>query len=347
MINLTYWVLAILMFGLVIILHELGHFWSARLTGVNVMEFAVGFGPKLWSRKARSGITYSLRALPIGGYCRYVADDEDGVPDREDAYAKQKIWKRVAIALAGPFMNMLTAFLVLFVIYFALVGLPVPINTVGTVLPGLPAEMAGLQVGDKIVSVNGAPVQTTDEISRIIDAAKGEPLDFIVDREGIQTGLRVQPAWQEAEGRFMIGIIYQNAMVKYKPIKSLEVAYLMTADMASTIFDALKKLIFEREGADQLTGPIGTVTLIKEQTESGGLLTYLSLMAMISVNLGLFNLLPVPGLDGSKLIFLTIEKIRGKRMDPNKEGLVLLIGFGLMMVLMVVVMYQDIVRLLQ
>ncbi len=344
--NIGYWLLAILMFGLVILIHELGHFWAARLTGVHVMEFAVGFGPPLWKRKAKSGVVYSVRALPLGGYCRFAADDEPDI-DPKDAYYEQKVWKRVAISLAGPAANLLTALLILFFLFFILAGVPQAQRVIGAITPGMPAETAGLQVGDTIQAVNGEPARSVEEISAMITAAGENPVVLSVLRDGKEITLSMEPVWVEAEKRAMIGIQYAVTRTKYLLGPSLSGSWLTTVDMGTSIFRSLRDIIVGDIGMDQLAGPIGTVTIIKEQTEEGGLLSYLSMAAMISVNLALFNLLPIPGLDGSKLVFLTIEKIRGKRMNPNKEGAVLMAGFALMMVLMVVIMYKDIVRLFQ
>lgn len=347
MLDLTYWLLAIVLFGMVILLHELGHFWAARLTGVRVMEFAVGFGPKLFARRAKSGVTYSVRALPLGGYCRFVADDEEGVPE-EDAYYRTKIWKRVTIALAGPVMNYITAIVLVFLLFFA-IGLPV-IPVVRSLIPGLPAETAGMLLGDRITEIGGQQVYHADVTAAIAEATAGDPegypeIVFTVERAGQSLTIPVRPQWVEAQNRAMIGIEYGAAPKRFSLGVSLESTFAQTFDMTKLIFRTLRDLIFKGEGADQLSGPIGTVTMIKQQTEAGGVFNYLNLAAIISVNLALFNLLPVPGLDGSKLIFLAIEKIRGKRLDPHKEGTVLLIGFALMVGLTVMVMFNDIVRL--
>lgn len=341
-----YWILAILLFGVVVLVHELGHFWAARLTGVGVMEFAVGWGPKLWSHKAKSGVTYSVRVLPFGGYCRFVDEEDEGQEDRPDAYYKQKIWKRVLISVSGPLMNVMLAFLLLLALFLFL-----PINsiepTIGGLIEGLPAQSAGIQVGDRLVSVNGVETETVSDISREISAAGEMEIALGVERDGERLTFQIVPQWVESEGRSMIGIEYTSHTTRFGVIEATSQALQYTGKMSVMIIEVLRDLIFKGEGVSELSGPIGTVVAIKEQTEVGGWVTYLQLAALISVNLGLFNMLPVPGLDGSKLIFLAIEKIRGKRMDPNKEGLVLLIGFGLLIVLMVIVMYQDIVRLLQ
>lgn len=347
MANMIYWIAAVLLFGIVITVHELGHFWAARLTGISVVEFAVGIGPKLASRKAKSGVLYSLRLLPFGGYCRFVGDEEEDGADAPDAYFKAKVWKRAMVSLGGPLMNYLAAFVMLVAIFAAL-GVTVGVSlTIDAVVSGSPAEEAGFQGGDIIFRVDGQAVETTDEASKWITAAGTDEIAFEVRRGEETVSLRATPRWNEAEGRNMIGIEYRGVLGTFGIVDSVKLSLLNIGEMSRMIFDLLRAAIFSGEGTKNLSGPIGTVVEVKNITQAGGLRRYLELAALISVNLGLFNMLPVPGLDGSKLIFLLIEKIRGKRLDPNKEGFVTLIGMGLLVVVMGIVMYQDIVRLIR
>lgn len=345
MINLLYWLLAILMFGVLVMLHELGHFLAARATGVPVAEFAIGFGPKLFSRTGKkNGVIFSLRALPFGGYCRFYADDENGDADNPGAYSRQKIWKRALISVGGPLFNMLVAVLALFLLFSA-VGLWASTPVVGGLIDGLPAKEAGFEIGDRIVSVNGREVQTSADASQFITDAGESEIQFVLERNGEEIALSLTPRWSETDQRLMIGIQYKVVPYRFPIGQSLQYSLETTGEMSGSIVTFLHNLIFKGEGVDELAGPIGTVTVVKEQTQSGGVRSYLQLAALISVNLGIFNMLPIPGLDGSKLIFLLVEKIRGKRIPPEKESIVVLIGFGLLLLLMALVMYQDIVRL--
>ena len=345
MINLLYWLLAILMFGVLVMLHELGHFLAARATGVPVAEFAIGFGPKLFSRTGKkNGVIFSLRALPFGGYCRFYADDENGDADNPGAYSRQKIWKRALISVGGPLFNMLVAVLALFLLFSAF-GLWASTPVVGGLIDGLPAKEAGFEIGDRIVSVNGREVQTSADASQFITDAGESEIQFVLERDGEEIALSLTPRWSEADQRLMIGIQYKVAPYRFPIGQSLQYSLETTGEMSGSIVTFLRNLIFKGEGVDELAGPIGTVTVVKEQTQAGGVRSYLQLAALISVNLGIFNMLPIPGLDGSKLVFLLVEKIRGKRIPPEKESIVVLIGFGLLLLLMALVMYQDIVRL--
>lgn len=359
MVNLWYWILAILMLGILVMLHEFGHFIAARITGVTVVEFAVGFGPKLLSRVARSGIRYSVRALPFGGYCRFLGEGEEAAEGEEaelagppvKRFGQEKIWKRAVISFAGPLMNVLTAIVLLFLLYFA-IGIPIGTEpVVGGFVPDLPAESAGFEIGDRLVRINGVEIETTEQASQIIAGAGDQDIVFDLDRDGEAIQITVRPQWTEEEdsARYMIGIQYQmgTRKITYGFFDSVRGAFATTGQMSRLIIDVLGDLILRQEGMDELAGPIGTVTLIKEQTQSGGLFDYAYLASVISVNLALFNLLPIPGLDGSRLLFLLIEKIRGKPLDPNKEGIITLIGFALLVGLMILALYQDIVRLIQ
>ncbi len=346
LLNLLYWLAAIVMFGLLVTLHELGHYLAARLTHVPVAEFAVGIGPKLVSvKRKKTGVIFSLRALPLGGYCRFYADDENGVQDHPGAYSRQKIWKRALIAFGGPLFNMLVCVLALFLLYAA-VGLFASVPVVGNLIDGLPAQDAGFAVGDRIVSINGQPVASSADASLLISEAGDAPVDFTLERDGETVEITLTPQWSQQEQRLMVGIEYLLVPYRFPLLDSLQYSVEATAEMSGAIVRVLRDLIFKGKGVDNLSGPIGTVTVIKEETQAGGIRSYLQLTAFISVNLGLFNLLPIPGLDGSRLVFLLVEKIRGKRIPPEKESIVILIGFGLLLLLMVVVMYQDIVRLI-
>lgn len=335
-----YWILAILLLGVLITLHELGHFIAARLTGVGVMEFAVGFGPKLLSRKAKSGIVYSLRALPLGGYCRFVGDESDvESAGREDSYYSAKVWKRAVISLAGPATNLLVGLLIL-VIMSATYGFATydPQPVVATVMEGLPAQLAGFEPGDRILRVNGVEMESTQSIAEAISAAGESVIAFDVLRGEETVTLEVTPQWIEDQGRSMIGIEYAYEVVETGAFSAFGM-------IVSGIYRALRDLFTTKTGIDNIAGPVGVVNMIREGTQEYGLYAYLSLAAQISINLGLFNLLPIPGLDGSKLIFLAYEKLRGKPMDPNKEGIITLAGFALLMGVMFFALYLDISRL--
>ncbi|GHV26008.1 zinc metalloprotease [Clostridia bacterium] len=342
--QILYWILAIVLLGVVILLHELGHFWSARKMGIKVMSFGMGFGPKLYSWTGKDGVLYVLRLLPLGGYCRYYGEDES-VGDARDAFNNQPIYKRAISTAAGPLMNFLTAIVAFFILY-SLLGIPTVLTSIQSVVPNSPAEEAGMLTGDEIIYINNTPVSSVVDIQNAIAGSEGLPLDLTVTRGGSTIPLTVVPrVIDEAARRAQIGIQFATGSVRFNPIQSIGYSFRMTGATVGAMFDFLKGLITRTQSTDDMVGPVGTLALVSEQTQAGGVSAYISMLAMISVNLGFFNLLPIPGLDGSRLLFLLIEKIRGKRSDPNKEGLIHLIGIALLLLLMLPVYIRDIIRL--
>jgi len=342
--NVFYWITAALLLGVVIVAHELGHFWSARLSGIKVQSFGIGFGPKLLSRKGKDGTMYTLRLLPIGGYCRFYGEDET-VENDADSFYRQPVWKRAFSTISGPVMNMLTAVLAFMVLYAAL-GIPVVLPAIDRVEPGTPAEAAGLLPGDKFVEANGVEVTSYTQVQELIAQSGGEPITFTVERGGSRETLIISPRLADpAARRYQIGVWFATGTHRFGVLESARLSLLMTKETVRAMYDFLRNLIVHRQGAGDVVGPIGTVRVVREQTEYGGMRAYLSMMAMISVNLGFFNMLPIPGLDGSRLLFLAIEAVRRKRIDPNKEGMVHLIGVALLLLLMLPIYVRDVMNL--
>ncbi|GHU79521.1 zinc metalloprotease [Clostridia bacterium] len=340
--NTFYWIAAALLLGVLIMVHELGHFWVARWCGIKVQSFGIGFGPKLWSRTGKDGVVYVLRLLPLGGYCRYYGEDET-VDHEADAFYRQPIWKRALSTFAGPLMNLLTALAVLIVLYAGL-GLPSAVlPSIERVEPNTPAAEAGLLPGDEFTSVNGIPVDTYEDVRSVILASNGSPVELTVKRGGDALLVTVVPRIIDpAANSPQIGIRFSQAYSRLGIGESLKYSVLSVGATVSGMATFLKNIIVQRQGTEGLVGPIGTVRMVRDQTEIGGIREYLSMAALISINLGFFNLLPIPGLDGSRLLFLLIEKIRRKRMDPNKEGIVHLIGIALLLLLMLPVYINDV-----
>jgi regulator of sigma E protease len=332
--------------------HELGHFWFARRLGIRVMSFGIGFGPKLWSHKARSGITYVLRVLPLGGYCRYYGEDEavegDAGPEIVDgAFYRQPVWKRALSTFAGPLMNMVVAVLALFTLY-AFLGLPTAVlPVIERVEPNTPASEAGLLPGDEFTSVNGEAVTSSDSVRAVVmDTPSGGSVEIIVERGGVPVTVTVSPRPLDPQADSpQIGIRFKQAYTRMGIVDSMKYSVLSAGATVAGMADFLGGLVTRQQDAGGLVGPFGTIRMVAEQTELGGAREYLQMAALISVNLGFINMLPIPGLDGSRLLFLLIEKIRRKRMDPNKEGIVHLVGIALLMLLMLPVYIRDIMGL--
>ena len=334
-----YVVLALLLLGVLIIAHETGHFWAARACGIGVQEFSMGMGPLIAKWKSRKGTQFSVRLLPIGGFCQFYGEDEDEPDPR--AFNNQAVWKRAVTVASGPLMNFLVAFLVI-VLFMSVIGINTIVPKIAQVEEN--AQAAGLQVGDTIVSVNGAEMTNYQQISQAIAASEGNDVTLGVKRGKEELSLTLTPFYDEEAGRFRVGFSFGQERVRTSVLTSIPFSVQYNVESVKLILSTLKDLVFKGQGVDDVTGPVGTVYVIQEVTQQGGLDVYLELIALISVNLGVMNLLPIPGLDGSRLLFLLIEAVRRKPVKREWEGAIHAAGFILLMGLMVLLTYKDIMR---
>lgn len=332
-----YYILALLLLGVLILAHEAGHFLAARACGIGVQEFAMGMGPLLLKKTSKKGTQFSLRLFPIGGYCQFYGEDED-LPDPR-AFNRQPVWKRVVTVASGPLMNFIVAFLVI-VLYMSAVGLLAVVPNVAQVEPN--AQQAGLMPGDELIAVNGEAVTDTQMIALAIDESAGESVTLTVLRDGEQMEIAVTPFYDEELGRYRAGFTFAQERVHVPLLQSIPFSVSYNVESVRLIASTLKNLVFKGEGVNEVTGPMGTVYVIQEVTQTGGLDVYLELIALISVNLGVVNLLPIPGLDGSRLLFLLVEAIRRRPVKRELEGAIHATGFILLMGLMIVLTYKDI-----
>lgn len=332
-----YYILALLLLGVLILAHEAGHFLAARACGIGVQEFAMGMGPLLLKKTSKKGTQFSLRLFPIGGYCQFYGEDED-LPDPR-AFNRQPVWKRVVTVASGPLMNFIVAFLVI-VLYMSAVGLLAVVPNVAQVEPN--AQQAGLMPGDELIAVNGEAVTDTQMIALAIDESAGESVTLTVLRDGEQMEIAVTPFYDEELGRYRAGFTFAQKRVHVPLLQSIPFSVSYNVESVRLIASTLKNLVFKGEGVNEVTGPVGTVYVIQEVTQTGGLDVYLELIALISVNLGVVNLLPIPGLDGSRLLFLLVEAIRRRPVKRELEGAIHATGFILLMGLMIVLTYKDI-----
>ena len=335
-----YVVLALVLLGVLIIAHEFGHFLAARLCGIEVVEFSMGMGPLLLKKRSRRGTQFSVRLLPIGGYCQFYGEDEER--DDPRAFNRQKLWKRALTVASGPLMNVLIAIVVI-ALYMSLLGLESIVPRVAEIEE--PAMSAGLMVGDEIVTVNGQQVSDTGTIAQAISQSGGKTVELVVLRKGEFVELSIEPFLDEELGRYRVGMTFAVERVRVPLLKSVPFACAYSVESVRTILDALIGILSSGQGADQVTGPVGTVAGISDMTQEGGIDVYLQLLAMVSVNLGVMNLLPIPGLDGSRLLFLLVEAIRRKPVRRELEGAIHAAGLILLMGLMVVLTYKDIVQI--
>lgn len=359
MTTILYVLIAILLLGILIAVHEWGHFIVARMTGIQVQEFALGFGPKLlgWVGK-KSGTKFSLRLIPMGGYCAFYGEDnaEGKTLDDPRAYSRQKVWKRMLSVLMGPGMNFILAFVVL-VAFFTLVGAQVPTSAqpfISAVESGTPADQAGLQSGDQIALVNGVNVLdgTTQTLLDALGAyQEGDPpmeLEILRGEETVKTQLI--PMFDAAESRYRLGVSISANYTFANQRLSLGEAITASWDnciyAGSMIFNALKDLVTTGAGLDQTAGPVGVVSSITTQVQQGGFNAFINLLVMISINLGIMNLLPIPGLDGSRFLFMLLEAIRRKPIPPQREAMVHLAGYVLLFGIMIFFTFKDVLRLI-
>ena len=359
--TLFYLLIALLLLGILITIHEFGHFITARLCGIAVREYAIGMGPKLISRTSKkTGTVFSLRALPLGGFCSFYGEDDIEGKEQEDprAFGKAAVWKRMLTVLMGPGMNFLLAFVVLF-LWFAIGG----VQTATEVQPFIisvdaegPAAESGLQEGDLLLRVNGetAGGASLDGVMAIITAWKegDAPLALDVQRGDEELTLKMTPFYDEELGRYRVGVTLGGRVIGTERTAvsigdALRYSWDNCVYAGGTILRALRALVTTGEGLDQTSGPIGVVSLVSEEVRAGGFEAFLNLLVVISINLGIMNLLPIPGLDGSRFLFLVLEAIRRKPLPAKREAMVNMVGMALLLALMVFFTYKDIAKLLQ
>ncbi|HOB29401.1 MAG: RIP metalloprotease RseP [Dethiobacteria bacterium] len=325
---------SIFVFGLLIFFHEFGHFLAARANGIQVLELAIGFGPKIFGWK-KKGTAYSLRLFPLGGYCRLLGEnpEEAGKPG---SFTQKSPARRAVVLAAGSAMNLLLALLLFFIIFYFFVGVQQPDRSIiGLVIPETPAEKAGLQSGDEITAINGEPVENWNEIVRAIEGHPGEEISLVVKRNGVIKEFHLT-AEADLDGNGKIGI--GPLMQKYQFWGALGTSFERFGMIVASIFQVLTG-----QAPLDVTGPVGIIKIVSEVAETG-FVNLLWLTGLISISLGLINILPIPALDGGRLFFLLIEALRGQPLDPEKEGLIHFIGFLLLILLILLVTYNDLIR---
>ena len=332
---------AIIVFCLLILSHEFGHFIMARLNGVYVHDFSLGMGPKLLRYKGKE-TQYNLRLFPIGGHCLMMGEDEESSDER--AFNRKKVWQRILIIAGGPAMNVVAAVLI-FIFTFMVLGEPQP-NTRIEVMPDRAAQEAGMMSGDLIVEISGQPVHIWSDIPAAMSAAaaSGQSVNVVVLRDGRAVSLTVRPYLED--GYWRIGIVWAGEIVSVKHgffsaiSMGVKESFLFTKALLSALVGMMAGTV-----APDVAGPVGIVNIIGEVARSG--LQYLLLLtAYLSINLAIINLLPIPALDGSRIVFLLVEGLRGKPIKPEREGMVHFIGFMLLIGLIIIVTYNDIARLI-
>ena len=333
---------AIAAFGAMIFFHELGHFLMAKRAGVRVHAFAMGFGPTLIGWR-RGETAYSLNLLPLGGYVRMEGED-DGV-DGAGSFRTRTIGARMAIIVAGPLMNLLSAIVILTAVA-AVLGEPTRFSArVGTLESGWPAEEAGLKSGDEIVAINGEAVTSGEQVIETIHQSAGKPLTLKIRRDQREFDVTVTPRLDPKQGFGRIGFQPQAILTRVGPLQALMFGFERTWVYTTSLVPAVRNLIREGRFFESLGGPVAAGSVLA-QTAAIGLYEFLHVAAFLSVMIGIFNLLPVPALDGGRLAFLLVERLRGRPIDPRQEGLIHTVGFAFLLLLIVGLTFRDILRLL-
>lgn len=337
-------VLAIIIFSFIVFFHELGHFLLAKKNGIDVFEFAIGMGPVLYSREHK-GTRYAVRLFPIGGFCAMGEDDE--AADSPDNFNNKSVWARISVIAAGPVFNFILAF-VFAVILTAMIGYDRPV--VSDAEKGYPAAEAGMQAGDTVLKMGGKRIFLFREISVYNQFHQGEDVEVTFRRDGEVKTVTLNPKKDEELGYYRLGIT-SSGYEKANALTSLQYGVYLVRYWISTTLESLKMLVTGQVGLNQISGPVGIVDVVDDaykQTRSYGLFIVLAqlldIAILLSANLGVMNLLPLPALDGGRLVFLFIEAVRRKRVPPEKEGYVHLVGIVCLMALMVFVMFNDIRR---
>lgn len=330
--------ITILIFAVIIFIHECGHFAAAKLCKVRVNEFALGMGPTLF-HFGKGETRYALRLFPIGGFVSM--EGEDGGSGDPRAFCNQKVWKRILIVCAGAFMNLVLGFIV--VLLMTIPSDRLPSMTVAQFYENASTEAAGLQAGDEILRVNGRSIWVDSDLIYTLSTDEDGVVDMVVRRDGEKVELS-DVAFTTQDGTIVIDFTVQGVPANLPNV--LSYSFRKTASIGRLVWIAVGQLITGQSSINELSGPIGTAQAIG-QAASAGLSTVMYLFAFITINVGIFNILPVPALDGGRLIFLLFELITRRRIKPEHEAYVHFAGFVLLILLIIFVSYHDIVNLIR
>lgn len=341
-------ILAIFVFSAIIIIHELGHFLLAKANKIRVDEFSLGLGPTLFGKQIGE-TKFSLKLLPFGGACMMGEDDVEDMS--EGSFNSKSVWARISVIVAGPVFNLVLGW-ILCVIMTVWVGYIAPVVT--GVEPGYSAEEQGMQEGDVITKIDGKRIHLWDEISlKNLTNVNSKPMEITYLRDGKETTIIVEPRQLENDLFPRMGISGSSERTRTGIISSLQYGAYTVKYWIDYTFESLKMLVTGQAGIKDLSGPVGIVNVVDDVYQNSIqygiknlILNMMNFCILITANLGILNLLPIPALDGGRLVFLILEAIRGKRISPEKEGMVHFAGFVALMVLMVIVMYNDIMKIL-
>lgn len=358
----------LVIFSVIVVGHEFGHYAVARRCGIRVREFDIGMGPALWKREGRE-TTFCIRAFPIGGACLFENPEDaespwenpSAGPGREKENAVLREWEkdphayrnagvgaRIATVLAGPAANFIIG-LLFAVVTVAFCGTDLPV--VGSVQENSAAEEAGLCSGDIIRRINGEPIHLYREVMLESSMNRGEALTITYERDGAWNTVELTPRYDEEAGRYYIGLVGSGEYMECNALQVFQYGFYETEYWVRATVRSLEMIFRGRFSMDDLAGPVGMVQVVDETYEATRaygwtttVLTFLSLTTLLSINLGIMNLLPIPGLDGGRFLLLLAELVRGKKLSTETEGYITLAGVVVLAAIMVLVMFNDISR---
>ena len=335
-------IVALLIFGLLIFIHELGHFLLAKRGGIGVTSFSLGMGPAIL-KKQIGETEYALRILPFGGSCAMVGEDTES--DAENAFNKKGVWTRISVVAAGPIFNFILAF-VGAVIMVSCIGADKPIIT--EMMDGYPAYEAGVRSGDEIISMNGRNIGVYRDVSMYIQLHQGESIELVYEREGERFETTIVPKMGE-DGYYLMGITGGAYSKCDNPIEVIKYAVAEVGYWIHMVFDSLKMMVSGQVGREDVGGPVRIVSMMgdvyEESAAISGFAVFINMLNMViflSANLGVMNLLPIPALDGGRLFIMLIEAVTRKRVPEKIEGYIHLTGFVILMGLMVLILFNDV-----
>lgn len=336
----------VLILGTIVLVHEFGHFFFAKLFGIYVYEFSIGMGPKLFSKKDKKGeTTYSIRAIPVGGFVQLAGEgmDEDSKLPKDRLLQSKPIWQRFLVMFFGAGNNFILAIIVLFFLGL-IVGSPSVSTVIPSIIEGSPAEVAGLMAGDKVIAVNGDKTKTLDDLQLYLTIAEGKTTIKVL-RDNDEKEFVVTPlTGEQAENAgYSYGITFDNTLEKGF-VSAVKYAFTKTWSLMRQLVITLKELFTGGVGVNDLSGPLGIYQAV-DQTKSSGFANLFYLLALLCINVGFINLIPFPAFDGGRILFLLIEKIKGSPIKPETENLIHNIGFFILLGLIIWVTIHDIIRI--
>ena len=334
---------SIFVFGLLVLFHELGHFFMAKATGMRVDEFAIGFGPRIYSY-THGETAYSLRAVPLGGFNDIAGMDPEENDAGERGYCAKPIWKRMLVIVAGPLMNFLLPIVIFFCLFLA-VGVSSPSDRpeLGDLLPDKPAVAAGLEKGDVIVRMNGKATEKWEDIVNIILEEGEKPIKVEFRRDGVEKQTTLIPVYDKSAERPMVGIMSSSDIRQPGVFEALQLAVYKTGYIMYKMVDGLWSMLSGGAKAE-LAGPLGVAQMAGEVAQLG-FAALMNFAALLSLNLGIINLMPVPALDGGHFVTLVVEGLRGKPLGPKALHYTQMAGITVLVMLMLFATKNDIMRI--